>query len=68
MSRCTDCWDNALSEPISSRLNEDWAKKPTYKICDLAKADVFDYVEAFYNRIREHRYPGKFSSEVFERA
>ena len=35
---------------------------------DLAKADVFDYIESFYNRIGRHSHLGGVSPEAFERA
>ncbi|WP_239877492.1 IS3 family transposase, partial [Laribacter hongkongensis] len=34
----------------------------------LAKSDVFDYIEAFYNRTRRHSHLGGISPEVFEQA
>jgi putative transposase len=33
-----------------------------------AKADVFDYIEVFYNRVRRHTHLGGVSPEAFERA
>jgi putative transposase len=35
---------------------------------DLAQADIFDYIEAFYNRTRLHSDLGGVSAEAFERA
>lgn len=34
----------------------------------MAKADIFDYIEAFYDRTRRHSQLGDVSSEAFERA
>jgi putative transposase len=39
-----------------------------YKTRELAKADVFDYIEVFYNRTRCHSHLGGLSPEAFERA
>jgi len=39
-----------------------------YKTRDLARADVFDYIEVFYNRTRRHSHLGGVSPEAFERA
>ncbi len=43
-----------------------------YVLCSrtrsLAKADVFDYVEMFYNRTRRHSHLGGGSPEAFENA
>jgi len=33
-----------------------------------AKADVFDYIEVFYNRTRRHIHIGGVSPEAFEAA
>ena len=33
---------------------------------DLAKADIFEYVEMFYNRTRRHSHLGGVSPEAFE--
>jgi putative transposase len=34
----------------------------------LARADVFDYIEVFYNRNRRHSHLGGVSPDAFERA
>ena len=39
-----------------------------YKTLDLARADIFDYIETFYDRIRRHSHLGDLSPEAFERA
>ncbi len=33
-----------------------------------ARADVFDYIEVFYNRKRRHSHSGGVSPEAFEQA
>lgn len=38
------------------------------KTRDLAKADIFDYTEMFYNRTRRHSHLGGVSPEAFEAA
>ena len=42
--------------------------KRIYKTRELAMADVFDYIEVFYNRVRRHTHLGGVSSEAFELA
>jgi putative transposase len=37
-----------------------------YLTRDEAKADVFDYIERFYNRKRRHGYLGNISPVAFE--
>ncbi|HYA38298.1 MAG TPA: IS3 family transposase, partial [Candidatus Methylomirabilis sp.] len=31
-----------------------------------ARADIHDYIEMFYNRVRRHRHLGGMSPEAFE--
>lgn len=68
MSRRGNCWDNAVAESFFSSLKKERIRKRIYKTRDLAKSDVFDYIEAFYNRTRRHSYLGGISPEAFERA
>ncbi len=50
MSRRGNCWDNAVAESFFSSLKKERIKKRIYKTRDLARADIFDYIEVFYNR------------------
>jgi len=68
MSRRGNCWDNAVAESFFGSLKKERIKKRIYKIRDLAKADIFDYIEVFYNRQRRHSHLGGVSPEAFERA
>lgn len=68
MSRRGNCWDNAVAESFFSSLKKERIKKRVYKTRDLARADVFDYIEVFYNRTRRHSHLGGISPEAFERA
>lgn len=68
MSRRGNCWDNAVAESFFSSLKKERIRKRIYKTRDLAKSDVFDYIEVFYNRIRRHTHLGGVSPEAFERA
>lgn len=68
MSRRGNCWDNAVVESFFSSLKKERIKKRVYKTRDLARADIFDYIEAFYNRIRRHSHLGGISPEAFEKA
>ena len=68
MSRRGNCWDNAVAESFFSSLKKERIKKRIYKTRDLARADVFDYIEMFYNRTRRHGHLGGVSPEAFERA
>ena len=68
MSRRGNCWDNAVAESFFSSLKKERIKKRIYKTRDLARADVFDYIEMFYNRTRRHSHLGGVSPEAFESA
>ena len=52
MSRRDNCRDNAVAESFFSSLKKERIRKRIYKACDLARADVLDYIEVFYNRAR----------------
>jgi putative transposase len=68
MSRKGNCWDNAVAESFFSSLKKERIKKRIYKTRVLARADVFDYIEVFYNRTRRHSHLGGVSPEAFEHA
>lgn len=68
MSRRGNCWDNAVAESFFSSLKKERIRKRIYKTRDLARADIFDYIEVFYNRSRRHSHLGHVSPEAFERA
>lgn len=68
MSRRGNCWDNAVVESFFSSLKKERIKKRIYKTRDLARADLFDYIEVFYNRARRHSHLGGVSPEAFEQA
>lgn len=68
MSRRGNCQDNAVAESFFSSLKKERIRKRIYKTRDLARADIFDYIEVFYNRARCHSHPGGVSPEAFEQA
>ena len=53
MSR-SDVWDNAAMESFFSSLKTERTVRKTYRTRDDARADVFDYIERFYNAKRRH--------------
>ena len=68
MSRKGNCWDNAVAESFFGSLKKERIKKHIYKTRELAKRDVADYIDAFYNRTRRHSHLGGLSPEQFEAA
>lgn len=68
MSRRGNCWDNAVAESFFSNLKKERIKRTIYRTRDDARADVFDYIEVFYNRTRRHSHIGMQSPYAFEQA
>jgi putative transposase len=67
MSRRGNCYDNAVVESLFSSLKKERVRGRTYFSRDEARADVFDYIEVFYNRKRRHSKLGMISPSEFER-
>ena len=67
MSRSGNCWDNAAMESFFSSLKIERVRKKVYRSRDQARADVFDYIERFYNPTRRHSTLGYVSPIDFER-
>ena len=66
MSRSGNVWDNAAMESFFSSLKTERTARKTYRTRDEAKADVFDYIECFYNPKRRHSTIGYLSPIEFE--
>lgn len=54
MSRSGNVWDNATMESFFPSLKAECTARTTSRTRDQAKADVFDYIEHFYNLLRRH--------------
>ena len=67
MSRSGNVWDNAAMESFFSSLKTERTARKVYRSRDQAKADVFDYIERFYNSKRRHSTLGYLSPVEFER-
>ena len=67
MSRSGNCWDNAAMESFFSSLKTERIARKTYRTRDQARADVFDYIERFYNPTRRHSTLGYLSPMDFEK-
>src|SRR6266853_5197100 len=66
MSRSGNVWDNAAMESFFSSLKTERTGRKTYHTRDEARADVFDYIERFYNTKRRHSKIGYMSPMEFE--
>jgi putative transposase len=67
MSRSGNCYDNAAVESFFASLKRECAGRTSYQTRDQARADLFDYIEVFYNRKRRHSYLGYSSPADFEK-
>jgi putative transposase len=67
MSRSGNVWDNAAMESFFSSLKTERTARKVYRTRDQARADVFDYIECFYNPRRRHSTIGYLSPMQFER-
>jgi putative transposase len=54
MSRSGNVWDNAAMESFFSSLKTERTTRKIYRTRNEARADVFDYIERFYNPASEH--------------
>ena len=67
MSGRGNCYDNAVVESFFGLMKRERVNRVNYRTRDEAKADVFDYIEVFYNRKRRHGYLGNISPTALER-
>jgi transposase InsO family protein len=68
MSGVGQCWDNAPVESFFASLKRELVHDESYTTRAEARASIFAYVEAFYNRARLHSSLGYLSPEQFERS
>lgn len=57
-----------MAESFFSSLKKERVRKRIYKTRDMTRADIFDYIEVFYNWTRRHSHIGGVSPEAFEKA
>ena len=60
-------WDNAAIESFFSSMKTERIRRKTYRTRNHAKADVFNYIERFYNPMRRHSTLDYLSPMDFER-
>lgn len=56
MSGVGNCYDNAAAESFFGLLKRERIHRRRYGTRAEARADVFDYIERFYNRQRSHSF------------
>ena len=68
MSRKGNCYDNAVVESFFSTLKNELVHEREYHTREEVQADVFEFIEVFYNRQRLHQTLGYVSPVQFEAA
>ena len=68
MSRAGEVWDNSAMESFFSSMKTERIARKVYRTRTQARADVFDYIETFYNPTRRHSTLGYVSPVEFEEA
>lgn len=68
MSRSGNVWDNAVMESFFSTMKIERCYRQPYATRQAARADIFDYIERFYNPTRRHSTLGNMSPIAFEQA
>lgn len=67
MSRSGNVWDNAAMESFFSSLKTERVRGKVYRCRTEARADMFDYIERFYNPRRRHSTLGYLSPMAYEK-
>jgi transposase InsO family protein len=67
MSRKGNCWDNAPAESFFSTLKTELIGDRVFPSRAIARIEIFEYVEVFYNRTRRHSSLGYVSPAQFEK-
>jgi putative transposase len=68
MSRIANCHDNAVAESFFSTLKNEQTLHERYKTRAQARAAIFDFIELFYNPVRQHSHLKGLSPMQFERS
>jgi transposase InsO family protein len=66
MSRKGNCWDNAAMESFFARLKVESIYADDINTKQEAFANVFEYIELFYNSVRRHSTNGYKSPNTYE--
>jgi putative transposase len=67
MSRRANCWDNAAMESTFKSLKVECVYRTRYETRDQARAELFGWIETYYNRVRLHSSLNYLSPEQYEK-
>lgn len=66
MSRKGDCWDNAVAESFFATLEHERLAEADYGSREDARRAIFEFIEVWYNRERQHSSLGYVSPVAYE--
>ena len=61
-----DCYDNSVAESFFATLKKELVDRRSWPEKAELRSEIFDYIEAFYNRQRRHSTLGMLSPAEFE--
>jgi transposase InsO family protein len=61
-----DCFDNAVAESFFATLKKELVHRRSWPTRRELTSEVFEYIEAFYNRVRRHSTLGMLAPVEFE--
>ncbi|MFP6791544.1 MAG: IS3 family transposase [Thalassolituus sp.] len=67
MSRRGNCHDNACAESFFALLKRERIRRKIYRTREEGKADIFNYIELFYNSTRRHGNNNDLSPRDYEK-
>lgn len=68
MSRRANCWDNSVAESFFATIKKELIHHCHFETRRQAAAAIFEYITAFYNRVRLHSLLGYTSPAEFRQA
>ena len=66
MGSISSPWDNAAMESLMGLIKAECVHARTFETREQASLEIFEYIEAFYNRVRIHSALGNLSPAEFE--
>ena len=66
MGSISSPWDNAAMESLMGLIKAECVHARTFETREQASLEIFEYIEAFYNRVRTHSALGYLSPAEFE--
>lgn len=66
MSRRGNCYDNAAMESFFESLKKEKIRHHIFKTREVARIEISDYIEVFYNRTRRQQHLGNISPAAYE--